>query len=70
MAEPEGGITTLRNPSMTRPDDRSERFLRVLSRREMPSQLEQDILGSPVLNPTDGSGPQMGLRPVLGSGGR
>ena len=28
------------------------------------------ILDSPVLNPTDGSGPQMGLRPVLGSGGR
>jgi hypothetical protein len=70
MAEPEGGITTLRDPSVTRPDDRSGRFIRVLARREMPSELEQAILDSPVLNPTDGSGPQMGLRPVLGSGGR
>ncbi len=70
MAEPEGGITVLRDPSVTTPDDRSERFIRVLTRRNMPSELEQAILDSPVLNPTDGSGPQMGLRPVLGSGGR
>jgi len=70
MAEPEGGITTLRDPSITLPDDRSERFIRVLSRRSMPSELEQAILDSEVLNPTDGSGPQMGLRPVLGSGNR
>jgi hypothetical protein len=69
-AEPDGGITTLRDPSVTRPDDRSERFVRVLARRSMPSELEQAILDSPILNPTDGSGPQMGLRPVLGSGGR
>ena len=70
MAAPEGGITTLRDPSVTRPDGRSERFVRVLARRQMPAELEQAILDSPVLNPTDGSGPQMGLRPVLGSGGR
>jgi hypothetical protein len=66
----DGGITTLRDPSVTAPNDRSERFIRVLVRRNMPSELEQAILDSPVLNPTDGSGPQMGLRPVLGSGGR
>ena len=66
----EGGITTLSDPHETTPDDRSERFIRVLARRSMPSELEQDILDSQVFNPTDGSGPQMGLRPVLGSGGR
>jgi hypothetical protein len=70
MAEPDGGIGTLRDPHVTAPDDRSERFVRVLARRRMPSELEQAILDSPVFNPTDGSGPQMGLRPVLGSGGR
>jgi hypothetical protein len=70
MSEPEGGITVKRDPSVTLPDDRSERFIRVLARRNMPSELEQAILDSPILNPTDGSGPQMGLRPVLGSGGR
>ncbi len=70
MAAPDGGITTLRDPSITAPDDRAERFIRVLSRRSMPADLEQAILDSPVLNPTDGSGPQMGLRPVLGSGDR
>ncbi len=64
------GILTVRDPSLTTPDERSERFVRVLVRRNMPSELEQAILDSPVLNPTDGSGPQMGLRPVLGSGGR
>lgn len=66
----DGGITNLRDPHITTPDDRSERFVRVLARRSMPSELEQAILDSPILNPTDGSGPQMGLRPVLGSGGR
>jgi len=70
MAAPDGGITTLRDPSMTTPDDRSERFIRVLTRRNMPGELEEAILSSAVFNPTDGSGPQMGLRPVLGSGGR
>ncbi|MEN8106522.1 MAG: hypothetical protein ABFS22_00785 [Pseudomonadota bacterium] len=70
MAEPDGGITTLRDPYLTVPDDRSERFIRVFTRRFMPSELEQAILDSPVLNPTDGSGPQMGLRPILGSGNR
>jgi len=70
MAEPESDIEILRDPSLTAPDDRSERFIRVLTRRTMPSELEQAILQSTVLNPTDGSGPQMGLRPILGSGGR
>jgi hypothetical protein len=70
MAEPVGGITTLRDPSVTAPDDRSERFIRVLTTRSIPSDLEQAILDSPILNPTDGSGPVMGLRPVLGSGAR
>jgi hypothetical protein len=70
MAEADGGIVTLRDPSLTSPDDRAERFIRVLTRRTMPSELEQAILDHPELNPTDGSGPQMGLRPVLGSGGR
>ncbi|HYQ73266.1 MAG TPA: hypothetical protein VET88_15250 [Gammaproteobacteria bacterium] len=70
MAAPDGGITTLRDPSITSPDDRSERFIRVLTRRQMPADLEDAILNSSVYNPTDGSGPQMGLRPVLGSGGR
>ena len=64
------GITALRNPSCFMPDDHSERFIRVLTRRQMPSELEQAILDSPVLNPTDGSGPQLGLRPILGSGNR
>jgi hypothetical protein len=70
MAELEGGITTVRDPSITSPDDRSERFIRVLTTRNIPSDLEQAILDSPVLNPTDGSGPVMGLRPILGSGAR
>jgi hypothetical protein len=70
MAEPEGGIMTLRDPSITAPDDRSERFIRVLTKRNIPNELEQSILDNPVLNPTDGSGPQMGLRPILGSGAR
>jgi hypothetical protein len=70
MAEQEGGIPTLRDPLLTRPDDRSERFIRVMTRRIIPGELEQAILDSTVLNPTDGSGPKMGLRPVLGSGGR
>ncbi|MEN8133183.1 MAG: hypothetical protein ABFS45_23990, partial [Pseudomonadota bacterium] len=70
MAEPVGGITTLRDPSVTAPDDRSERFIRAITRRNMPSELEQAILEHPELNPTDGSGPQMGLRPILGSGDR
>jgi hypothetical protein len=70
MALPDGGITVMRDPSLTRPDDHSERFVRVLTRRNMPGDLEKEILESPILNPTDGSGPQMGLRPVLGSGGR
>jgi hypothetical protein len=70
MAEAEGGIVTLRDPSVTAPDDRSERFIRVVTKRNIPSELEQAILTSPILNPTDGSGPQMGLRPILGSGPR
>ncbi|MEJ2393734.1 MAG: hypothetical protein P8Z77_02960 [Candidatus Thiodiazotropha sp.] len=70
MAEPDGGITARRDPSVTRPDDRSERFIRVLTTRSIPSELEQAILDSPILNPTDGSGPKMGLRPILGSGPR
>jgi len=70
MAEPESDIEILRDPSLTAPDDRSERFIRVMTRRTMPGELEQAILSSTILNPTDGSGPQMGLRPVLGSGGR
>jgi hypothetical protein len=70
MATPDGGITTLRDPSITTPDDRSERFIRVLTRRNMPGELEEAILSSTLFNPTDGSGPQLGLRPVLGSGGR
>jgi hypothetical protein len=70
MAEGEGGIETLRDPSLTAPDQRSERFIRVLARRNMPSELEQATLEHPALNPTDGSGPKMGLRPILGSGGR
>ena len=70
MAEPDGGIVTLRDPVVTTPDDRSERFIRALTRRNIPSELVQAILADPVLNPTDGSGPQMGLRPVLGSGDR
>lgn len=70
MAEPEGGIRTLRDPSVTSADRRSERFIRVLVRRSIPSDLEQAVLDSPVFNPTDGSGPRLGLRPILGSGGR
>lgn len=70
MAEPEGGIVTLRDPTLTAPDDRSERFIRVLTQRNIPSELEKAILEHPELNPTDGSGPVMGLRPILGSGPR
>jgi hypothetical protein len=70
MSEPEGGITTLRDPSLTAPDDRSERFIRVFTTRNIPSELAKAILDHPELNPTDGSGPQMGLRPILGSGAR
>jgi hypothetical protein len=70
MAEPEGGIMTLRDPSLAAPDDRSERFIRALTSRNIPSELEQAILDHPELNPTDGSGPLMRLRPILGSGAR
>jgi hypothetical protein len=70
MAAADGGIQTLRDPAVIAPDDRSERFIRALTRRNIPSELEQAILVDPVLNPTDGSGPQMGLRPILGSGDR
>ncbi|MDX1693291.1 MAG: hypothetical protein R3208_05980, partial [Ketobacteraceae bacterium] len=68
-AEPLGGITTLRDPVLTSPDNRSERFVRVVRRVEIPKELKKSILEDPELNPTDGSGPRMGLRPILGSGG-
>ncbi|WP_020410955.1 PD40 domain-containing protein [Hahella ganghwensis] len=70
MAEPDGGIVTLRDPSQTHPDDRSERFIRVLGKRSIPGDLEQAVLNNSVLNPTDGSNPKLGLTPILGSGGR
>lgn len=68
-AEPLGGITSLRDPVQTAPDDRSERFVRVLTKVEIPTELRQAILNDTELNPTDGSGPIMGLRTMLGSGG-
>ncbi|OZG74372.1 hypothetical protein BTA51_05000 [Hahella sp. CCB-MM4] len=70
MATPEGGIVTMRDPSLTRPDDRSERFIRVLGKRSIPGDLEQEVLNNSVLNPTDGSNTKLGLTPILGSGGR
>ncbi|MGD2137120.1 MAG: hypothetical protein PVF08_02610 [Gammaproteobacteria bacterium] len=70
MAEPDGGIMTLRDPSITLPDDRSERFIRVLTRRSIPGELEQAILSHPDLNPPDDPLKQLGLQPILGSGPR
>jgi hypothetical protein len=70
MAEPEGGIVTLRDPSVTAPDDRSERFIRVVVKRNIPSELEQAILSHPELNPPDEPVKQLGLQPILGSGPR
>ncbi|WP_375177775.1 hypothetical protein [Marinobacter mobilis] len=70
MAESDGGIVTLRDPSLTHPNDRSERFIRVLGKRSIPAELEQLILTDPVWNPESGPRPPMGLVPMLGSGGR
>ncbi|MDK9556558.1 hypothetical protein QQF73_02885 [Marinobacter sp. M216] len=66
----DGGIETRRDPSLTRPDDRSERFIRVLGKRDIPPELEQAILTDPVLNPADGPQPPLGLTPLVGSGNR
>ncbi|WP_417567400.1 hypothetical protein [Marinobacter sp.] len=66
----DGGIETRRDPSVTHPDDRSERFVRVLGKRSIPPELEQAILTNEVLNPTDGSQPPLGLTPLVGSGNR
>lgn len=68
QATPLGGIKTLRNPVLIRPDDRQERFIRVLRQVEVPKELIRSILDDPELNPDDGSAPFMGLRPILGSG--
>lgn len=68
-ATPIGGITAMRDPLVTTPDQRSERFIRVLAKVEIPAELRDAILNDPQLNPTDGSGPILGLRPILGSGG-
>lgn len=70
MAEPYGGIVTLRDPSQTHPDGRSERFIRVLGKRAIPAELEQAILTDPILNPESGPRPPLGLTPMLGSGPR
>ncbi|MBW4934471.1 hypothetical protein [Marinobacter sp. F4206] len=66
----DGGIETRRDPSLTLPDDRSERFIRVLGAREIPAELEQAILTDPILNPSDGPQPPLGLTPLVGSGNR
>ncbi|MCG2579620.1 MAG: hypothetical protein KA296_01980 [Marinobacter sp.] len=66
----DGGIETRRDLSLTQPDDRSERFIRVLGKRSIPPELEQAILTDETLNPSDGSRPPLGLTPILGSGGR
>ncbi len=66
----DGGIETRRDPSLTLPDDRSERFIRVLGMRSIPAELEQDILTNEYLNPTDGGQPPLGLTPLVGSGNR
>lgn len=68
MAEPDGGIETRRDPSMTPPDSRSERFIRVVGLRDIPGELRTDVLTNPTYNPDDGSNTQLGLTPILGSG--
>ncbi|KEF30620.1 hypothetical protein D777_02562 [Marinobacter nitratireducens] len=71
MAEQfDGGIETRRDPSLTQPDDRSERFIRVLGVRQIPPELEQAILSDEVLNPPSGPQPPLGLTPLVGSGNR
>lgn len=66
----DGGIETRRDPSLTRPDDRSERFIRVVGVRQIPPELEQAILTDEILNPPDGPQPPLGLTPLVGSGNR
>ncbi|MBE0486577.1 MAG: PD40 domain-containing protein, partial [Marinobacter sp.] len=66
----DGGILTRRDPSLTRPDDRSERFIRVLGHRDVPADLAQAILTNEYLNPSDGSRAPLGLTPLLGTGNR
>src|SRR5690606_1112744 len=66
----DGGIETRRDPSLTHPDDRSERFIRVLGKRSIPPLLEQAILSDPILNPAEGPQPPLGLTPLIGSGDR
>ena len=68
QSAPEGGIEVKRDPSMTAPDERRERFIRVLSKQPVPSDLKDAILNHPLYNPTDGSGPKLKLRPLIGSG--
>ncbi|MBZ2169070.1 hypothetical protein [Marinobacter sp. F4216] len=68
MAEQfDGGIETRRDPSLTRPDDRSERFIRVLGKREIPPELEQAILADETYNPNDGVRENLYLWPLLGT---
>jgi len=62
------GILDKRDPTITAPDDRRERFIRVLTKNPVPSDLRDAILNHPEYNPTDGSGPQLHLRPLIGSG--
>lgn len=66
----DGGIETRRDPSLTSPDDRSERFVRVMAKRSVPAELEQAILTNEILNPSDGSRPRLGLTPLVGTGTR
>ncbi|WP_156836600.1 PD40 domain-containing protein [Marinobacter daepoensis] len=66
----DGGIETRRDPGQTRPDDRSERFIRVVGTRQIPPELEQSILTNEILNPAEGPLPPLGLTPLVGSGNR
>lgn len=66
----DGGIETRRDPDKTRPDDRSERFIRVVGARQIPPELEQAILTNEILNPAEGPLPPLGLTPLVGSGNR
>ncbi|MCR8916189.1 PD40 domain-containing protein [Marinobacter panjinensis] len=66
-AQFDGGIETRRDPSLTRPDDRSERFIRVLGKREIPAELEQAILTDVTYNPNDSTRKNLYLWPLLGS---
>lgn len=58
-----GGIAELRDPSLYSPDQRSERFIRVIGKRYLDVGLRDDIIASNFLNGT----PETGLKAIFGA---